>query len=215
MTGKSPHPPRILYRTKNKLETTTLRIIAGNLRTRKIQFAVDPRTRPMKDRTREAVMSLLGGTFPDAAVFDLFGGTGVLAFETLSRGASAGVIFEILRQAVREIQANSKSLGVEDRTRVLQADVIDWSDGLPTCCEQFELKPSQKWVVFCCPPYALWDSDGERLKQMLMNWWKAAPIGSLFAVELELKTPMNYLPDGIEWDARIYKPARMAVAEKI
>jgi 16S rRNA G966 N2-methylase RsmD len=70
------------------LETTTLRIIAGTLRTRKIQFAVDPRTRPMKDRTREAVMSLLGGTFKDAAVFDLFGGTGVLAFETLSRGAT-------------------------------------------------------------------------------------------------------------------------------
>ena len=111
------------------LETTTLRIIAGNLRTRKIQFAVDPRTRPMKDRTREAVMSLLGGTFRDAIAFDLFAGTAVLAFETISRGAVQGIVFEILKSASREILSNAKSLGISDKLTVLQTDVLDRSEG--------------------------------------------------------------------------------------
>jgi len=168
----------------------------------------------MKDRTREAVMSLLGGTFQDAAVFDLFGGTGVLAFETLSRGASNGVVFEILKQAAREIQTNAKTLGIQDKMQILQSDVLDWSDGLPASIERFQLRPEQIWVVFCCPPYAMWKSDGQRLRTMIGNWWKAAPIGSLFAVELEESTPLELLPPNIDWDARIYKPARMAVAEK-
>lgn len=196
------------------METTTLRIIAGTLRTRKIQFAVDPRTRPMKDRTREAVMSLLGGTFPDAAVFDLFGGTGVLAFEAVSRGAANGTVFEILKQASREIQINAKTLGIQDKMQVLQTDVLDWSEDLPANLERLHLRPEQIWLVFCCPPYAMWKSDGERLRSIIENWWNAAPVGSLFAVELEESTPLEFLPANIDWDARVYKPARMAVAEK-
>ena len=203
-----------IYRTKLILETTTLRIIAGNLRTRKIQFAVDPRTRPMKDRTREAVMSLLGGTFPNAIAFDLFAGTAVLAFETVSRGAARGIVFEILKSASREILTNAKTLGISDKIEVLQTDVIDWSNDLEANCERFQFHPDQIWVVFCCPPYAFWESDGQKLKSMLQRWWDAAPTGSLFAVELEESTPRAQLPDGIDWDVRLYRPAQMAVAEK-
>ena len=196
------------------METTTLRIIAGNLRTRKIQFAVDPRTRPMKDRTREAVMSLLGGTFKNAIAFDLFAGTAVLAFETVSRGASQGIVFEILKSASREIMANAKSLGISDKISIVQTDVLDWSENLVSNAERFHLDPSSIWVVFCCPPYALWESDGEKLLATLQTWWDAAPKGSLFAVELEEKTPIHFLPPNAEWDIRVYKPALMAVAEK-
>ena len=196
------------------METTTLRIIAGNLRTRKIQFAVDPRTRPMKDRTREAVMSLLGGTFKNAIAFDLFGGTGVLAFETVSRGATKGIVFEILKSAAREIQTNAKSLGISDAIEVIQTDVIDWSKGLPENCSRFSQGPNPIWVVFCCPPYSLWESNGKQLLAMLERWWIAAPPGSLFAVELEEATSPEYLPKQADWDLRVYKPARMAVAEK-
>ncbi|MBU6174960.1 MAG: RsmD family RNA methyltransferase, partial [Planctomycetes bacterium] len=51
------------------LEKTTLRIIGGEFRSRKLQYTVDLRTRPMKDRTREAVMNLLGGTLFECVVF--------------------------------------------------------------------------------------------------------------------------------------------------
>ncbi|MEQ1827366.1 MAG: RsmD family RNA methyltransferase [Pirellula sp.] len=208
------------------METTTLRIIAGNLRTRKIQFKVDPRTRPMKDRTREAVMSLLGGTFEDAIAFDLFGGTGVLAFETVSRGASRGIVFEILKSACREILTNSVSLGISDKIEVVQSDVLDWTESLAANCVRFALPPNERWIVFCCPPYSLWTSHGPRLTKLVETWWNAAPRGSLFAIELDESTPATFLPryqDGtgkydlsemIDWDVRSYKPAQMAVAEK-
>ncbi len=168
----------------------------------------------MKDRTREAVMSLLGGTFPNAIAFDLFGGTGVLAFETVSRGAAKGVVFEILKSAVKEIQANAKSLGISNSVEVIQTDVLDWSKGLPDNCSRFSQKPDEIWVVFCCPPYSMWESNGKQLLAMLERWWLAAPPGSLFAVELEEATPTEFLPTQADWDLRVYKPARMAVAEK-
>ena len=168
----------------------------------------------MKDRTREAVMSLLGGTFENAIAFDLFGGTGILAFETVSRGAAKGVVFEILKSAAREIQTNVKSLGISDRVEVIQTDVIDWSKGVPANCTRFSQNPDEIWVVFCCPPYALWNTNGKQLHDMLERWWLAAPPGSLFAVELEFETSPEYLPTQADWDLRVYKPARMAVAEK-
>ena len=168
----------------------------------------------MKDRTREAVMSLLGGTFENAIAFDLFGGTGVLAFETVSRGAAKGVVFEILKSAAREIQTNAKTLGVTSSVEVIQTDVLDWSKGLPANCARFSQSPDQIWVVFCCPPYSMWESNGKQLLAMLEKWWIAAPPGSLFAVELEEATSPEYLPKQADWDLRVYKPARMAVAEK-
>ncbi len=67
----------------------TLRIVGGQLRRRRIQYSGDPRVRPMKDRTREALFNLIGPIASDVYAVDLFAGTGALALEALSRGASA------------------------------------------------------------------------------------------------------------------------------
>jgi 16S rRNA G966 N2-methylase RsmD len=179
----------------------------------------------MKDRTREAVMSLLGGTFPDAIAFDLFGGTGVLAFETVSRGASRAIVFEILKPASREIMTNAQTLGINDQVEVIASDVLAWSETLRSSAERFRISGEEIWVVFCCPPYAMWQSDGARLTELIRTWWDAAPMGSLFAVELDEGTPIALLPGTpecvetglapIEWDVRVYKPAQIATAEKL
>jgi len=168
----------------------------------------------MKDRTREAVMSLIGGTFQNAIAFDLFGGTGVLAFETVSRGASKGIVFEILKPAAKEIQINAKTLGIAGKLEVIQTDVMDWSKGLPANCERFATDPNGIWVVFCCPPYSFWKSHGSQLLSMMETWWNAAPKGSLFAVEIEEGVSRDLLPSQAEWDIRLYRPAEMAIAEK-
>lgn len=195
------------------MEKTHLRIIGGEFRSRKIQFAVDPRTRPMKDRTREAVMNLLGGKLPESIAFDLFAGTGILAFEALSRGSSAGILFEILKLAAQDIQRNAKTLGIEDNVLVLQSNVLKWTESMEKNLPFLKLPPLP-WVVFCCPPYALWESDADGMRNLLSKWVELAPVGSLFAIELEENTPTDFLPTSLEWDVRLYKPARMAIAEK-
>lgn len=207
------------------------------MRSRKIQFAVDPRTRPMKDRTRQAVMNLLGGTFDGAIAFDLFGGTGILAFESISRGACEGVIFEILRNAAREIQSNASLLGISNIVHVIPSDVFAWSERLVENLESLKISVQSDqtsvvdsahedgtrgdsvseiapWVVYCCPPYALWVSETAALRTMLARWIELAPQGSLFAVELEEAIDSDVLPDSIEWDVRLYRPAKMAIGEK-
>ena len=158
-------------------------------------------------------MNLLGGTFGESIAFDLFAGTGVLAFEALSRGASRAVLFDVLPHGVLEIRKNCDTLGLKDRVAVLQKDVIRWSESLEQNLAILRLE-DVPWIVFCCPPYALWQSQGDALTKMLSSWIEKSPVGSFFAVELEDKTPLTSLPTTLEWDVRQYKPAQMAIAEK-
>ncbi len=62
-----------------------VRIIGGQLRGRRINYSGDARTRPMKDRLREAIFNLIGPSIRGKHVLDLFAGTGALALEALSR----------------------------------------------------------------------------------------------------------------------------------
>lgn len=168
----------------------------------------------MKDRTREALMSLIGSTFDGTIAFDLFGGTGVLAFETISRGAKAAFVFEILKSASKEILANANLLGIQEKVHILQTDVLDWCADLNASLRTLKFDSESLWVMFCCPPYELWETEGEKIRDMIAAWIRLAPSGSLFAVELEESTPREYLPELIEWDVRLYKPALIATAEK-
>jgi 16S rRNA (guanine966-N2)-methyltransferase len=200
-------------------ETITLRIIAGHLRSRRFQFACDPRTRPMKDRTREAVMNLLGGTLENRLAFDLFGGSGVLAFEAISRGAEYAWVWEILKPGARVIRRISEDLGISDQVEVLDQDVIRWSQSLGQGLESNGGKFTQMradsvpWVVVCCPPYSMWETHSEELTELVRAWTSAAPVGSLFAVELEQNTDLGVLPAYLEWQVRRYAPAQVAIAE--
>jgi len=188
----------------------------------------------MKDRTREAVLNLLGGTLEGTLAFDLFGGSGVLAFESISRGAHAAAIWEVLRHGITTIQSIANQLGIKEKTRVLHEDSFRWGQNLrenwgqlgPLFQANYPLESTlqtatsepwptdRPWVVFCCPPYAMWETQGEALKSLVQQWWQAAPEDSLFAVELETETPISWLAEGIEWDIRNYHPAKVAVAQK-
>jgi 16S rRNA (guanine966-N2)-methyltransferase len=198
---------------KTDREIITMRIIAGELRSRKFQFACDPRTRPMKDRTREAVMNLLGGTLQERWAFDLFGGSGVLAFESISRGAQHAWIWEILKPGARVIQKIASDLGIAHQITVLDQDILLWSESLSAALESFGELQSKPWVVFCCPPYSMWQTHGSELTRLLESWARQAPVGSLFAVELEQRTDLSLLPKNLEWEVRLYSPAQVAIAQ--
>src|SRR5262249_42961688 len=71
-----------------------VRIIGGEYRGRKLQYSGDIRTRPMKDRVREALFNLIGPNVRGMHAIDLFAGTGALGLEAISRGAAGATFIE-------------------------------------------------------------------------------------------------------------------------
>ncbi len=91
-----------------------MRIIAGQWRTRPLVVPPGPGTRPTADRARETLFSMLVsriGSFEGLAVLDLFAGSGALALEALSRGASRAYLVERERAAREAITVNIAKLG--------------------------------------------------------------------------------------------------------
>ena len=98
-----------------------MRIIAGEWRGRKLVAPEGRQTRPTADRTRETLFSMLAsrlGSFEGLRVADLYAGSGALGVEALSRGAAHATFVETDRAALKAIEANSRTLGAEDRVAV-------------------------------------------------------------------------------------------------
>ncbi len=211
---ESDRTRRTESRPKRKVEKFTpskLRIIAGTHRGRRIEYNGDPATRPMKERTREAVFSLLGGYLHDTFAIDLFGGTGVLAFEAVSRGSVQASILELSRLSVSSIVANLTAIGIDDKVTVHNVDTLRWLRSLEMNIQSW---PALPWVVFCCPPYRLWESDGERLADGLRSMYAAAPSGSQFVCETDATFDLALSIPELPWDIRHYPPAFVGVCSK-
>lgn len=187
---------------------TPLRIIGGSLGGRKLIYATrDDRTRPMKDRVREAVFNLVG---PDAAgkqVVDLFAGTGALAFEALSRGAASATLIEQHFPTAAVIRQNAAELQVSDRIDVRAANAFVWA-------QQAELDDAPPWLVFCSPPYAFYTERREAMAALVGGLVERAPSGSIFVVEADRRFDLGELPDPQQWETREYPPAVVAIYRK-
>lgn len=103
-----------------------MRIVAGDLRGRRLVAPSAAATRPTTDKVREAVFNALVSldVVVGARVLDLYAGSGALGIEALSRGAAFCTFVERDRNAVQAIDENVAVLGLRDRTRVLVADGI-------------------------------------------------------------------------------------------
>ncbi|MEZ6095603.1 MAG: RsmD family RNA methyltransferase [Pirellulaceae bacterium] len=188
--------------------STNLRIVGGRFRGRQIAYSGDQRTRPMRDSVREALFNLVGGWVPGKAVFDLFAGTGAVGIEALSRGASRVFLNERHFPTARIIRDNLKSLEEELPAEVSTSDTFFW-------CRQFFKDPSQwptePWMVFCCPPYALFHSRTDDLMSMLQEFIEHAPEGSVIVAETDTEFDLEQLPRSGEWRMREYAPAQICV----
>ncbi len=196
---------------KPKMSPTRLRIVAGQLGGRKIDYNGDPATRPMKERTRESVFSLLGGYLYDTFAIDLFGGTGILAFESISRGAQRAIILEMSRSSVSTILQSMRQLDLTDRIEVYNVDTLRWLRNLEMASQGW---PDLPWVVYCCPPYKLWTTDTERLCSGLMEMFDASPAGSRFVCESEFNFDLPAAMPQVQWDVRNYIPANISICRK-
>ena len=103
-----------------------MRVVAGELRGRKISAPDGTTTRPTTDMAREAIFNALTSldVIVEANVLDLFAGSGALGIEALSRGAKHCTFIERDRDALASLQDNIKKLGLTDRTTVIRADAM-------------------------------------------------------------------------------------------
>jgi 16S rRNA (guanine966-N2)-methyltransferase len=186
-----------------------LRIIGGAHRGRKLRYSGDMRTRPMKDRVREAVFNLLGPQVAGRHAIDLFAGTGALGLEALSRGAAYATFYEQHFPTAAIIRENIATLGLEDRAQVIAANTfIQFRRALPAAPAQFG---PLAWLVFASPPYDFYVDRAEEMLKLLTTISEAAPAGSIVVVEADERFDFAKLGHAGEWDLREYLPARIAI----
>lgn len=185
---------------------TTLRVIGGEMGGRVFRYNGDAGLRPMKDRVREAVFNLIGPAASDKEVIDLFGGTGAMAFEAISRGAISAKIIERNFPNARTIEENAQSLGIADRVEVRAGDAFIAYKQLAT--------PNCPALIFCCPPYDFYVERAEETLALISRMCEIAPSGSLIIVESDGRFDPGLLPHADSWDVRNYPPAVIALYEK-
>lgn len=103
-----------------------MRVVAGDLRGRRIEAPPGNDVRPTTDKVREAVFNALGSLdlVRDARVADLWAGSGALGIEALSRGAAHCTFVERDRTALRCLRDNLDHLGLADVSRVVAGDAL-------------------------------------------------------------------------------------------
>ncbi len=121
-----------------------MRVITGKARGVALQTPSGMATRPTSDRVKEALFSIIQFDLPTAKVLDLFGGTGQLGIEALSRDASRAVFVDERQDACNLIRENLKRTHLESQAKVVRSDYMSY---LKSCNEKFD-------VIFLDPPYA-------------------------------------------------------------
>jgi 16S rRNA (guanine966-N2)-methyltransferase len=128
-----------------------MRVIAGERRGFQLKGPAGKFTRPMADRVREALFSMLAslGVEP-VRVLDLYAGTGGIGIEALSRGAEAADFVERNAAAAAVVRANVAHTRYADVTRVYQEPVSSFLARAER--NQTEIAPFD--LIFMDPPYA-------------------------------------------------------------
>lgn len=162
----------------------------------------------MKDNTRESLFNLIGGFVEGRCAFDLFAGSGAVGIEALSRGATRAFFIERHIPTAKIIRQNLQSLASDLPATVEAADTFFWTRQFFKNRKNW---PTEPWIVFCCPPYALYDARGDELMELLAWFMKESPSGSVVVAEVPENFPANRLPDSAAWRVRAYNPALLCV----
>ena len=140
---KAPIKSRKPHKSNTK-NTSSLRIIGGDWRSRKLPILDAPSLRPTPDRIRETLFNWLQGKVYAASCLDMFAGSGALGFEALSRGAKEVIFVEKNPACATQLKENLETLKAQ--ALVLQTDALNFL--------QHSEKPAASFdLVFLDPPF--------------------------------------------------------------
>ena len=120
-----------------------MRVISGSARGRRLKELQGMETRPTTDKVKESLFNIIQFDIPGRKILDLFGGTGQLGIESLSRGAAPCTFVDQRRDAVKLIRENLNECRLSEQAKVVQGDSLAF---LSACREKFD-------VIFLDPPY--------------------------------------------------------------
>lgn len=120
-----------------------MRIITGTARGTRLTTLDGDATRPTAERVKEGMFSAIQFDLHDRKVLELFGGSGQLSLEALSRGAESALICDQSRDATAVIKDNAKKARLFEKCSVITAD---WKDCIKGARDKYSL-------VFLDPPY--------------------------------------------------------------
>jgi 16S rRNA (guanine(966)-N(2))-methyltransferase RsmD len=134
-----------------------LRVIAGLAKGRRLKMVPGDTTRPIMDRVKEALFSIIGRDIVDTLFLDLFAGTGSVGIEALSRGAASVTFVDLDRKAVQTIKENLEITRLQERAVVRRADALALLNAPPD--------QSYDYIYVAPPQYnRLWVSALEALE---------------------------------------------------
>jgi 16S rRNA (guanine(966)-N(2))-methyltransferase RsmD len=135
-----------------------VRVVAGRFGGHTLVAPPGRATRPTSDRVREALFSILAASVEGARVLDLFAGSGALAIEALSRGASGAVLVDASPTAVAAIHRNLEAVDVDAEVR--RQDALKYLERARKDGRLYDL-------VFLDPPYRHASALGKQLSAAL------------------------------------------------
>jgi 16S rRNA (guanine966-N2)-methyltransferase len=189
-------------------QETTMRVVGGSMRGRLIHYSGDQVTRPMKDRTREALFNLLGPSVIGATVIDWFAGTGALAIESLSRGAAAAIMVERHIPTFRMIERTLADLKISDKCKMVRGDTF--------MSAAKQLDAERRTIHFFSPPYDLFVDRQEAMINLIQLCAETSAEGSELVVESDDRFDVeSYFDFPVSWRSRRYAPAVVSIGRLI
>lgn len=120
-----------------------MRIVSGEFGSRSVKTLKGDTTRPTSDKIRGAIFNRIGPYFEEGSFLDLFGGSGAMSIEAISRGFTHATLFEKNPKAYQKILENIKDFNIEDKTKLRKGDTLNLVQQLTTPFD----------YVYVDPPY--------------------------------------------------------------
>jgi 16S rRNA (guanine966-N2)-methyltransferase len=175
---------------------TEVRIVAGNLKGRKLSVHVNPDLRPTPQMVREALFSILGNAIPNRPFVDIFAGTGVVGLEALSRQAATATFVERDFRLAQDIENYLRKFKLTRQARILRMDAYQWMAAWRA--------PVEPVNIFISPPFAdLTHRAGELLKAVRTLEEKVAE-ESVIVLQSERGSPLEGHASLASWEERRY-----------
>jgi 16S rRNA (guanine(966)-N(2))-methyltransferase RsmD len=170
-----------------------VRIITGSAKGK--QLTIPNKSRPINDRAKSSIFSVIGTDIVDKRILDLYAGSGSLGIESLSRGAKHCTFVESSRYAAKDLKENLEKTQLSGKGHVTQQKVLPFLGNQP---------PDQYDIVFADPPFNYYKEKTSRAESLLEQILPVIPDGGAIILKYPKTLARPKIDSLIEADHRVF-----------